>query len=133
MYTEYYHRRVFRDMGYNVALMADSTSRWAEAMGEISSRLEEILGRKAILHTSLAGCGVLKGRRVEHSPEKMGRFLSSGLFLHRERYLRTVSQGTLRIVGVWGLDAGLARQRHFSHQLAKLLAFTPSTGPMVPR
>lgn len=109
----------FRDMGYSVALMADSTSRWAEALREMSGRLEEMPGEE--------GYPAYLGSRLAQFYERAGRVISNGLN-PREGALSVigavsppggdisepVAQATLRIVKVfWGLDANLAYQRHF--------------------
>ena len=109
----------FRDMGYSVALMADSTSRWAEALREMSGRLEEMLGEE--------GYPAYLGSRLAQFYERAGRVISNGLH-PREGALSVigavsppggdisepVSQATLRIVKVfWGLDSNLAYKRHF--------------------
>ncbi|MHB8632783.1 MAG: V-type ATP synthase subunit A [Thermoplasmatota archaeon] len=107
----------YRDMGYDVALMADSTSRWAEAMREISSRLEEMPGEEgypAYLSARLsefyerAGrCTVLAGG--EGSISVIGAVSPAG-----GDFSEPVTQATLRIVKVfWALDAKLAQRRHF--------------------
>ncbi|WRS26297.1 V-type ATP synthase subunit A [Oscillospiraceae bacterium MB08-C2-2] len=109
----------FRDMGYSVALMADSTSRWAEALREMSGRLEEMPGEE--------GYPAYLGSRLAQFYERAGRVISNGSD-RREGALSVigavsppggdisepVSQATLRIVKVfWGLDASLAYRRHF--------------------
>ncbi len=109
----------FRDMGYSVALMADSTSRWAEALREMSGRLEEMPGEE--------GYPAYLGSRLAQFYERAGRVISMGSE-DREGALSVigavsppggdisepVSQATLRIVKVfWGLDSGLAYKRHF--------------------
>lgn len=109
----------FRDMGYSVALMADSTSRWAEALREMSGRLEEMPGEE--------GYPAYLGSRLAQFYERAGRVISLGKD-RREGALSVigavsppggdisepVSQATLRIVKVfWGLDANLAYRRHF--------------------
>jgi V/A-type H+-transporting ATPase subunit A len=107
----------YRDMGYDVALMADSTSRWAEAMREIGSRLEEMPGEEgypAYLSARLsefyerAGrCTVLAGG--EGSISVIGAVSPAG-----GDFSEPVTQATLRIVKVfWALDAKLAQRRHF--------------------
>ncbi|MFO8109745.1 MAG: V-type ATP synthase subunit A [Thermoplasmata archaeon] len=107
----------YRDMGYNVALMADSTSRWAEALREISGRLEEMPGEEgypAYLASSLAAfyeragiCDVLGGR--EGSISVIGAVSPSG-----GDFSEPVTQNTLRIVQVfWALDVDLRNKRHF--------------------
>ncbi|MCR5083161.1 MAG: V-type ATP synthase subunit A [Parasporobacterium sp.] len=109
----------FRDMGYSVALMADSTSRWAEALREMSGRLEEMPGEE--------GYPAYLGSRLAQFYERAGRVISNGTE-GREGALSVigavsppggdisepVSQATLRVVKVfWGLDASLAYRRHF--------------------
>ena len=102
VYTGITIAEYFRDMGYDVALMADSTSRWAEAMREISSRLEEMPGEEGYP-------AYLSSRLADGSISVIGAVSPPGGVISEP-----VSQGTLRIVKVfWGLDAGLARQRHF--------------------
>jgi V/A-type H+-transporting ATPase subunit A len=117
VYTGVTIAEYFRDMGYNVALMADSTSRWAEAMREISSRLEEMPGEEgypAYLSSRLAEFYERAGRVQtlagdDGSVSVIGAVSPPGGDISEQ-----VCQGTLRIVKVfWGLDAGLARQRHF--------------------
>ncbi len=107
----------YRDMGYNVALMADSTSRWAEALREISGRLEEMPGEEgypAYLASSLAafyeraGTCQLLGER-EGSVSVIGAVSPSG-----GDFSEPVTQNTLRIVRVfWALDTELKNKRHF--------------------
>ena len=116
VYTGITIAEYFRDMGYDVALMADSTSRWAEVMREISSRLEEMPGEEgypAYLSSRLANSRESWTRRNfaggDGSVSVIGAVSPPGGDISEP-----VSQGTLRIVKVfWGLDAGLARQRHF--------------------
>jgi V/A-type H+-transporting ATPase subunit A len=117
VYTGITIAEYFRDMGYDVALMADSTSRWAEAMREISSRLEEMPGEEgypAYLSSRLAEFYERAGRVEtlaggDGSVSVIGAVSPPGGDISEP-----VSQGTLRIAKVfWGLDAGLARQRHF--------------------
>ncbi len=116
-YTGITMAEYYRDMGYDVALMADSTSRWAEAMREISSRLEEMPGEEgypAYLSARLsefyerAGrCTTLNGR--EGSVTAIGAVSPAG-----GDFSEPVTQATLRIVKVfWALDAKLAQRRHF--------------------
>ena len=117
VYTGITIAEYFRDMGYDVALMADSTSRWAEAMREISSRLEEMPGEE--------GYPAYLSRRLAEFYERAGRVQTlagsdgsvsviGAVSPPGGDISEPVSQGTLRIVKVfWGLDAGLARQRHF--------------------
>ena len=117
VYTGITIAEYYRDMGYDVALMADSTSRWAEAMREISSRLEEMPGEEgypAYLSTRIAEFYERAGR-VETLNGEDGSITAIGAVSPPGGDIsEPVSQGTLRIVKVfWGLDAGLARQRHF--------------------
>ncbi len=108
----------FRDMGYNVAMMADSSSRWAEAMREISSRLEEMPGEEgypAYLATKLAefyeraGTVVTKGSEVQGSVTIIGAVSPPG-----GDFSEPVTQNTLRVTKTfWALDAKLAQRRHF--------------------
>ena len=119
IYTGITIAEYFRDMGYSVALMADSTSRWAEALREMSGRLEEMLGEE--------GYPAYLGSRLAQFYERAGHVVSLGKE-GREGALSVigavsppggdtsepVSQATLRIVKVfWGLDASLAYKRHF--------------------
>lgn len=119
VYTGITIAEYYRDMGYSVALMADSTSRWAEALREMSGRLEEMPGDE--------GYPAYLGSRLAQFYERAGRVISTGTE-GREGALSVigavsppggdisepVSQATLRIVKVfWGLDANLAYQRHF--------------------
>jgi V/A-type H+-transporting ATPase subunit A len=119
VYTGITIAEYYRDMGYSVALMADSTSRWAEALREMSGRLEEMPGEE--------GYPAYLGSRLAQFYERAGRVISNGKE-GREGALSVigavsppggdisepVSQATLRIVKVfWGLDASLAYQRHF--------------------
>ena len=117
VYTGVTIAEYFRDMGYNVALMADSTSRWAEAMREISSRLEEMPGEEgypAYLSSRLAEFYERAGRVETLSGEDGSVSVIGAVCRGGGDISEPVSQGTLRIVKVfWGLDAGLARQRHF--------------------
>ena len=119
IYTGITIAEYFRDMGYSVALMADSTSRWAEALREMSGRLEEMPGEE--------GYPAYLGSRLAQFYERAGRVLCLGSD-EREASLSVigavsppggdisepVSQATLRIVKVfWGLDSALAYKRHF--------------------
>ena len=119
IYTGITIAEYFRDMGYSVALMADSTSRWAEALREMSGRLEEMPGEE--------GYPAYLGSRLAQFYERAGRVISLGSD-GREGALsvigavsppggdisEAVSQATLRIVKVfWGLDSALAYKRHF--------------------
>ena len=117
VYTGVTIAEYFRDMGYNVALMADSTSRWAEAMREISSRLEEMPGEEgypAYLSSRLAEFYERAGRVKTLAGQDGSVSVIGAVSPPGGDISEPVSQGTLRIVKVfWGLDAGLARQRHF--------------------
>ena len=119
IYTGITIAEYFRDMGYSVALMADSTSRWAEALREMSGRLEEMPGEE--------GYPAYLGSRLAQFYERAGRVITLGSD-DREGALSVigavsppggdisepVSQATLRIVKVfWGLDSNLAYKRHF--------------------
>ena len=119
IYTGITIAEYFRDMGYSVALMADSTSRWAEALREMSGRLEEMPGEE--------GYPAYLGSRLAQFYERAGHVISLGKD-GREGALSVigavsppggdtsepVSQATLRIVKVfWGLDSALAYKRHF--------------------
>ena len=109
----------FRDMGYDVAMMADSTSRWAEAMREISGRLEEMPGEEgypAYLSSQIASFYERAGRVVcVGSDERKGSISLIGAVSPPGGDLSDpVVQSTLRVVRVfWGLDDDLASQRHF--------------------
>ena len=119
IYTGITIAEYFRDMGYSVALMADSTSRWAEALREMSGRLEEMPGEE--------GYPAYLGSRLAQFYERAGRVISLGSE-GREGALSVigavspaggdtsepVTQATLRIVKVfWSLDSDLAYKRHF--------------------
>lgn len=119
IYTGITIAEYFRDMGYSVALMADSTSRWAEALREMSGRLEEMPGEE--------GYPAYLGSRLAQFYERAGRVTTTGS-APREGALSVigavsppggdisepVSQATLRIVKVfWSLDSALAYSRHF--------------------
>ncbi|MBR1778916.1 MAG: V-type ATP synthase subunit A, partial [Clostridia bacterium] len=119
IYTGITIAEYFRDMGYSVALMADSTSRWAEALREMSGRLQEMPGEE--------GYPAYLGSRLAQFYERAGKVLSNAKS-PREGTLTVigavsppggdisepVSQATLRIVKVfWGLDSDLAYKRHF--------------------
>ena len=117
VYTGITIAEYFRDQGYDVALMADSTSRWAEAMREISSRLEEMPGEEgypAYLSSRLAEFYERAGRVETLNGEDGSVTVIGAVSPPGGDISEPVSQGTLRIDKVfWGLDAGLARQRHF--------------------
>ncbi|MFN3528278.1 MAG: V-type ATP synthase subunit A, partial [Candidatus Altarchaeaceae archaeon] len=113
----------YRDMGYDTAMMADSTSRWAEAMREISGRLEEMPGEE--------GYPAYLASRVAQFYERAGRVILLGKEGNNKERIASVSligavsppggdfsepvtQNTLRVTRVfWALDASLARRRHF--------------------
>ncbi|PLW80171.1 V-type ATP synthase subunit A, partial [Candidatus Woesearchaeota archaeon] len=108
----------FRDMGYSVAMMADSTSRWAEAMREISSRLEEMPGEEgypAYLSTKLAEFYERAGRVKPLGVDKEGSVSVIGAVSPAGGdFSEPVTQSTLRVVKTfWALDAKLAQRRHF--------------------
>ena len=119
IYTGITIAEYFRDMGYNVAIMADSTSRWAEALREMSGRLEEMPGEEgypAYLSSRLAEfyerAGIVK---VLGNEDTVGSITAIGAVSPPGGDLsEPVSQATLRIVKVfWGLSASLAYKRHF--------------------
>ena len=119
IYTGITIAEYFRDMGYSVALMADSTSRWAEALREMSGRLEEMPGEEgypAYLGSRLAQFYERAGRvKVLGSEDKEASLSVIGAVSPPGGDIsEPVSQATLRIVKVfWGLDANLAYKRHF--------------------
>lgn len=119
IYTGITIAEYFRDMGYSVAIMADSTSRWAEALREMSGRLEEMPGEEgypAYLSSRLAEFYERAGMvKVLGSENKVGSITAIGAVSPPGGDLsEPVSQATLRIVKVfWGLSASLAYRRHF--------------------
>ena len=119
IYTGITMGEYYRDMGYGVALMADSTSRWAEALREISGRLEEMPGEEgypAYLGRRLAEFYERGGRSIVVSPEERQGSLSlvGAVSPPGGDFSEPVSQNTLRVTRVfWGLDANLANRRHF--------------------
>ena len=117
VYTGITLAEYYRDQGYDVAMMADSTSRWAEAMREISSRLEEMPGEEgypAYLSSRIAEFYERAGRVETLNGDDGSVTVIGAVSPPGGDISEPVSQGTLRIVKVfWGLDAGLARQRHF--------------------
>ena len=119
IYTGITIAEYFRDMGYSVALMADSTSRWAEALREMSGRLEEMPGEEgypAYLSSRLAQFYERAGHVVSLGKEGREGALSviGAVSPPGGDISEPVSQATLRIVKVfWGLDSALAYKRHF--------------------
>lgn len=119
IYTGITIAEYFRDMGYSVAIMADSTSRWAEALREMSGRLEEMPGEEgypAYLTSRLAQFYERAGKAVVLSSEhREGSLTAIGAVSPAGGDISDpVAQATLRIVKVfWGLDASLAYKRHF--------------------
>ncbi len=117
IYTGITIAEYYRDMGYDVALMADSTSRWAEAMREISSRLEEIPGEEgypARLASKLAEFYERAGRVVTLNENVGSVTIIGAVSPPGGDFSEPVTQNTLRIVKVfWALDAKLARRKHF--------------------
>lgn len=119
IYTGITIAEYFRDMGYTVALMADSTSRWAEALREMSGRLEEMPGEEgypAYLGSRLAQFYERAGRVIVNGKEDIEGALSviGAVSPPGGDISEPVSQATLRIVKVfWGLDSSLAYKRHF--------------------
>jgi len=117
VYTGITIAEYYRDMGYGISLMADSTSRWAEAMREISSRLEEMPGEEgypAYLATKLAAFYERSGR-VTTLNEKEGSITVIGAVSPPGAdFSEPITQNTLRMVKVfWALDTNLAHRRHF--------------------
>ncbi len=119
IYTGISIAEYYRDMGYGIALMADSTSRWAEALREISGRLEEMpgeegypayLGRRLSEFYERSGNAVIAG-----SPDRNGSITIVGAVSPPGGDIsEPVSQNTLRVTRVfWALDASLASRRHF--------------------
>ncbi|WP_092637675.1 V-type ATP synthase subunit A [Acetanaerobacterium elongatum] len=119
IYTGITIAEYFRDMGYSVALMADSTSRWAEALREMSGRLEEMPGEEgypAYLGSRLAQFYERAGRvkTLAANPREGALSVIGAVSPPGGDISEPVSQATLRIVKVfWGLDAQLAYRRHF--------------------
>ena len=119
IYTGITIAEYYRDMGYDVAVIADSTSRWAEALREMSGRLEEMPGEEgypAYLSSRLAQFYERAGRIVvESGEERHGSLTAIGAVSPPGGDIsEPVAQATLRIVKVfWGLDSSLAYRRHF--------------------
>ncbi|MFA5246659.1 MAG: V-type ATP synthase subunit A [Candidatus Micrarchaeia archaeon] len=120
IYTGITLAEYYRDMGYDVALMADSTSRWAEALREISGRMEEMPGEE--------GYPAYLARKLAEFYERAGRIVCLGSGGKREGSISVigaispaggdtsepVSQGTFRITKIfWALDSSLSRRRHY--------------------
>jgi V/A-type H+-transporting ATPase subunit A len=117
VYTGITIAEYFRDMGYDVSLMADSTSRWAEAMREISSRLEEMPGEEgypAYLAARLSEFYERAGRVVNLNGTEGSVSVIGAVSPPGGDFSEPVTQNTLRIVKVfWALDAKLSQRRHF--------------------
>lgn len=120
IYTGITLAEYFRDMGYDVAMMADSTSRWGEALREVSGRLEEMPGEEgypAYLATRLANFYERSGRILCHSSkiERNGSITVVGAVSPPGGdFSEPMTQNSLRISGAfWALDASLAHRRHF--------------------
>ncbi|AWB28258.1 ATP synthase subunit A [Halococcoides cellulosivorans] len=117
VYTGITIAEYYRDMGYDVALMADSTSRWAEAMREISSRLEEMPGEEgypAYLPARLAEFYERSGYYQTLSGDEGSVSVVGAVSPPGGDFSEPVTQNTLRIVKTfWALDADLAERRHF--------------------
>jgi V/A-type H+-transporting ATPase subunit A len=117
VYTGITIAEYYRDMGYGVSLMADSTSRWAEAMREISSRLEEMPGEEgypAYLAARLSEFYERAGRVITERGDQGSVTVIGAVSPPGGDFSEPVTQNTLRIVKVfWALDAKLAQRRHF--------------------
>lgn len=119
IYTGITLAEYYRDMGYDVAMMADSTSRWGEALREVSGRLEEMPGEEgypAYLATRLADFYERAGRVITlGKSERIGSVSVVGAVSPPGGdFSEPMTQNTLRVAGAfWGLDIGLARRRHF--------------------
>lgn len=117
VYTGITIAEYYRDMGYDVSLMADSTSRWAEAMREISSRLEEMPGEEgypAYLASRLSEFYERCGRVKTHSGNIGSISVIGAVSPSGGDFSEPVTQSTLRIVKVfWALDSKLRERRHF--------------------
>ncbi len=117
IYTGVTIAEYFRDMGYSVVLLADSTSRWAEALREMSGRLEEMPGEEgypAYLASRLAGFYERAGRVKTLSGEEGALSIIGAVSPQGGDISEPVAQATLRIVKVfWSLDSALAYRRHF--------------------
>jgi V/A-type H+/Na+-transporting ATPase subunit A len=119
IYTGVTIAEYYRDMGYDVAMMADSTSRWGEALREVSGRLEEMPGEEgypAYLATRLAGFYERAGRTICHgSDARVGSVTVIGAVSPAGGdFSEPMTQHSLRISGAfWALDTDLAHRRHF--------------------
>jgi V/A-type H+-transporting ATPase subunit A len=119
IYTGITLAEYYRDMGYDVAMMADSTSRWGEALREVSGRLEEMPGEEgypAYLATRLADFYERAGRVITlGKDERVGSVTVVGAVSPPGGdFSEPMTQNSLRVAGAfWGLDTGLARRRHF--------------------
>lgn len=117
IYTGITLAEYFRDQGISVSLMADSTSRWAEALREIASRLEQMPaeeGYPPYLASYLAGFYERGGRVTTQAGEEGAVSIIGAVSPAGGDFSEPVTQSTLRITGCfWALDAGLARRRHF--------------------
>ena len=142
IYTGITIAEYFRDMGYTVAIMADSTSRWAEALREMSGRLEEMPGEEgypAYLSSRLAQFYERAGWVECHWADegRTGALSAIGAVSPPGGDIsEPVSQATLRIVKVfWGLDASLAYKRHFPaiNWLTSYSLYVDSLGQVVQR
>jgi V/A-type H+-transporting ATPase subunit A len=117
VYTGITIAEYYRDMGYGISLMADSTSRWAEAMREISSRLEEMPGEEgypAYLATKLAAFYERSGRVITLNEKEGSITVIGAVSPPGADFSEPITQNTLRMVKVfWALDTNLAHRRHF--------------------
>ena len=117
IYTGITLAEYFRDQGYRVSVMADSTSRWAEALREIASRLEEMPaeeGYPPYLASRLAAFYERGGRATTLAGEQGAVSIIGAVSPAGGDFSEPVTQSTLRITGCfWALDASLARRRHF--------------------
>ena len=119
IYTGITIAEYFRDMGYDVALMADSTSRWGEALREVSGRLEEMPGEEgypAYLATRLSAFYERAGRVICMGTEERNGSITvvGAVSPPGGDFSEPITQNTLRVVGTfWALDTNLAYRRHF--------------------
>lgn len=119
IYTGITMAEYYRDMGYDVTLLADSTSRWGEALREVSGRLEEMPGEEgypAYLATRLAAFYERAGRVICTGPEKKTGSVTiiGAVSPPGGDFSEPITQNTLRIAGTfWALDANLAYRRHY--------------------